>query len=58
MRAEHPFGHIKRNLGAGHFLMRGLEGVRAEWSLLATAFNLTRMISLLGVGEILGVLSS
>jgi transposase len=57
MRAEHPFGHIKRNLGAGHFLMRGLEGVRAEWSLLATAFNLTRMISLLGVGEILDMLS-
>jgi len=57
MRVEHPFGHIKRNLGAGHFLMRGLEGVRAEWSLLASAFNLTRMINLLGVGQILAALS-
>lgn len=57
MRAEHPFGHIKRNLGAGHFLMRGLDGVRAEWSLLATAFNLTRMINLLGVGPLLAALS-
>ena len=57
MRTEHPFGHIKRNLGAGHFLMRGLAGVRAEWSLLATAFNLTRIINILGVRRILAALS-
>jgi hypothetical protein len=30
MRVEHPFGHIKRNLGVGAFLLRGLEGVNAE----------------------------
>ncbi len=47
--AELPFGHIKRNLGAGHFLLRGLEGVRAEMSLLATAFNAARLITLKGV---------
>ena len=46
---EHPFGHIKRNLGAGHFLLRGIDGVKAEMSLLATCFNVRRMITLLGV---------
>lgn len=48
-RAEHPFGHIKRNLDAGYFLLRGLGGVRAEMSLLAGCFNIRRLITLLGV---------
>ena len=48
MKVEHPFGHIKRNLGAGTFLLRGLSGVNAELSLLATSFNLARMITILG----------
>ncbi len=47
--AEHPFGHFKRNLGAGYFLLRGLDGVRAEMSLLANCFNVSRLITLLGV---------
>jgi transposase len=47
--AELPFGHIKRNLGAGHFLIRGLEGARAEMSVLATCFNVARLIGILGV---------
>jgi transposase len=46
---EHPFGHIKRNLNAGYFLLRGLAGVRAEMSLLAGCFDIRRMITLLGV---------
>jgi transposase len=47
-RIEHPFGFIKKVLGYGQFLLRGLEGVRAEASILATCFNLRRMINLLG----------
>jgi transposase len=47
--AELPFGHIKRNLGAGQFLLRGLAGVRAEMSLLASCFNVARLIGLFGV---------
>jgi len=47
-RVEHPFGFIKKVLGYGQFLLRGREGVRAEASVLATCFNLRRMISLLG----------
>ncbi|UCG06007.1 MAG: IS1182 family transposase [Desulfobacterales bacterium] len=57
-RVEHPFGHIKRNLKTDAFLMRGLQGVGAETSLLATCFNLARMISILGVSGLIGKLSS
>jgi transposase len=47
-RVEHPFGYIKKNLGFGQFSLRGRQGARAETSLLATCFNITRMIGLLG----------
>jgi len=47
-RVEHPFGHIKRNLKVDAFLLRGRDGVQAETSLLATCFNVARMITLLG----------
>ena len=48
-KVELPFGHIKRNLGAGAFLLRGLDGVNAEMSLLTSCFNIARMIGILGV---------
>ena len=57
-KVELPFGHIKRNLGAGHFLLRGLEGVRAEMSLLSSCFNMARMISIIGVPSLLAMLTS
>lgn len=56
-RAELPFGHIKHNLKCTSFSLRGLEGVKAEASLLATCFNMARMISLLGVAGLIGRLS-
>ena len=48
-KVELPFGHIKRNLGVTAFLLRGLEGVKAEMSLLASCFNITRLINIVGV---------
>ena len=48
-KAELPFGHIKRNLNVNAFLLRGLEGVKAEMSLLASCFDVSRMITILGV---------
>ena len=48
-KVELPFGHFKRNLHGGHFLLRGLPGVRAEMSLLATCFNMARLMTILGV---------
>ena len=47
-RAEHPFGHIKHNLGIRNFLLRGRDGAKAEISIGATCFNIARMITLLG----------
>ena len=47
-KVESPFGHIKRNLNGGDFLVRGLGAVKAEWALLASCFNIARMITLTG----------
>ncbi|MBW8016894.1 MAG: hypothetical protein FVQ82_11960 [Planctomycetes bacterium] len=56
--AELPFGHIKRNLNSGHFLLRGLDGVRAEMSLLATCFNMVRLINIFGVSVLIARLKT
>ena len=37
---EPVFGIIKEQMGAKRFLLRGLVNVAAEWTVLATAFNL------------------
>ena len=55
---ELTFGHFKRNLGAGQFLLRGLAGMRAELSLLASVFNVARLISLFGVSTLTARLSA
>jgi hypothetical protein len=47
-RIELVFGHFKRNLGVSSFLLRGVEGARAEIDLLSMCFNVRRMITLLG----------
>jgi transposase len=48
-KIELVFGHIKRNLGAGAFLLRELEGTRVEISLMSICFNLRRMMTILGI---------
>jgi transposase len=47
---ERPFAVIKHVFGARRFLLRGLEQVKQEWQWLATAFNLSRLIGLIGGG--------
>jgi transposase len=46
---EHPFGTIKAWMGAPHFRMRTLGKVSTEMSLHVLAYNLKRMIAILGV---------
>lgn len=46
---EHPFGTMKRAMDFGYFLLKGLEKVRGEFSLMALSYNLRRVISILGV---------
>ena len=55
-KVELPFGHIKRNLGAGYFLLKGLAGVNAEMAILTSCFNIARMIGIFGVATLVGKL--
>ena len=48
--AEHPFGTIKYWMGSTHFLTKTLARVSTEMSLHVLAYNLKRVMSLLGVG--------
>ncbi len=49
---EHPFGTLKAWMGATHFLTKRLQNVRTEMSLHVLAYNLRRMISIMGVAPL------
>src|SRR6266571_3417447 len=51
--SEPPFGTIKRAMGHGYFLMRGLNKVGAEMSLTVLSYNLKRVINLIGVKKMI-----
>jgi transposase len=55
---EHPFGTIKAWMGSTHFLMKTLEKVKTEMSLHVLAYNLKRMINILGVRPLLKALEA
>jgi transposase len=46
---EHPFGTIKARMGATHFLMRTMPRVASEMALHVLAYNLTRVMNIIGV---------
>ncbi len=50
---EHVFGTLKHWMGATHFLTRGLQHVSTEMSLYVLAYNLKRVIKLLGMPKTL-----
>lgn len=52
MIVEHPFGTVKRTMNAGYFLTRGLASVLSEASLTFLAYNIKRVINILGVKEL------
>jgi transposase len=53
---EHPFGTIKCRAGYRHFLVRGFNKVRGEWSLMALCYNFTRVLNILGFERFLAYL--
>jgi transposase len=53
---EHPFGTIKSWMGATHFLTRTLEQVSTEMSLHVLAYNLKRVMKLLGTGALMNAM--
>ena len=50
---EHPFGTIKARMGATHFLCKTLPKVAAEMALHVLAYNLTRVLNIMGVRPLL-----
>jgi Transposase DDE domain len=57
-RVEHPLGSIKQWMNQGAFLMRGLEKVRGEFSLTALAYNLRRVLKLVGFKELMAAVAA
>ena len=55
---EHPFGSIKQWMNQGAFLMRGLEKVRAEFSLKALVNNLRRALNILGMDKMMAAVAA
>ena len=53
---EHPFGTIKFWNDQRHFLMRGLEKVKAEFSLSTLAYDIKRVINVVGVRALIAAL--
>jgi len=53
---EHPFGTIKAWMGATHFLMKTLPRVAAEMALHVLAYNLTRVINIMGPGRLIAAI--
>jgi Transposase DDE domain len=50
---EHPFATLKMRMGATHFLMKRLPKVAAEMALHVLAYNLTRVMNIIGVQRLL-----
>ncbi len=50
---EHPFGTIKARMGATHFLMKRLPRVATEMALHVLAYNLTRLMNILGIAPLI-----
>jgi transposase len=48
---EHPFGTIKARMGATHFLMKTLPRVATEMALHVLAYNLTRVMNIVGIAQ-------
>lgn len=55
---EHPFGTLKQWMGATHFLTRRLAGVSTEMSLNVLAYNLKRVMKILGTQNLMKALAA
>ena len=53
---EHPFGTIKARMGATHFLMKTLPRVATEMALHVLAYNLTRVMNIVGIRPLMAAI--
>ena len=55
---EHPFGTLKMRMGATHFLMKRLPKVASEMALHVLAYNLTRVINIMGTQPLMAAIQA
>src|ERR1700739_1051884 len=55
---EHPFGTMKARMGATHFLTKTLPKVAAEMALSVLAYNLTRVMNIVGVEPLIAAIAA
>ncbi|MBN0077362.1 transposase, partial [Pseudomonas aeruginosa] len=55
---EHPFGTLKSWMGATHFLTKTLDRVSTEMSLHVLAYNLKRVLNVLGSGALMAAMKA
>jgi len=55
---EHPFGTLKMRMGATHFLMKTLPKVASEMELSVLAYNLTRVMNIVGTRALLAAIKA
>ena len=55
---EHPFGTIKARMGATHFLTKRLKNVKTEMALAVLAYNLTRVMNIVGVEPLIAAMQA
>jgi transposase len=56
--AEHPFGTLKARMGATHFLMKRLPKVATEMALHVLAYNLTRVMNIIGIKPLMAAIAA
>ena len=55
---EHPFATIKARMGATHFLMKTLPKVATEMALSVLAYNLTRVMNIVGIKPLIAAIGA
>ena len=55
--SEHPFGTIKRAMGVGYFLLKGIRKVAGEFALFCLGYNLERAKNLLGFEKMMELMT-
>ena len=55
---EHPFGTLKMRMGATHFLMKTLPRVASEMALHVLAYNLTRVMNIMGIQPLMAAITA
>jgi len=55
---EHPFGTLKMRMGATHFLMKRLPKVASEMALHVLAYNLTRVMNIIGAQQLITAITA